>query len=136
IAAIQLEAAALLAKSPEQLIPDQRLTLERVQAEALAGADRREEALVRFEQLARMNPDSGAVQKGFAQLLLTSSNKSELQQALEQWRIVASHTRPHTPQWFEAKYSVALAQFKLGDRAGAAILLRFLLETPPGIDRK
>jgi hypothetical protein len=57
----------------------------------------------------------------------------QLRQALDRWRFIAGRTKPRTARWLEAKYSVALAQFKLGDRAGAATLLRFLLETPPGL---
>jgi hypothetical protein len=33
----------------------------------------------------------------------------------------------------QAKYSVALAQLKLGDKASAAALLAYVLETPPGL---
>ena len=52
---------------------------------------------------------------------------------MDRWRIIASRTRPRTPRWYKAKYSVALAQFKQGDRAAAATLLKYLLETPPGL---
>ncbi len=133
IAALQLEAAALAEKSPQPLSPDQRLTLERIQAEALAGGGRIDEALKRYERLAQANADNGAVQTGYARLLLSSTDALQLKKALDQWRLVASRTPPRTPQWFEAKFSVALAQLKSGDRAGAATLLRFLLETPPGM---
>jgi len=130
---VQLEAVAMLAKSREQLSPEQRLTLDRVQVEALASLGRRDEALAGYEQLAQSHPDNGAVQEGYAKLLLASSDPAQLRQALDRWRVVASRTKPRTGRWLEAKYSVALAQFKLGDRAGAATLLRFLLETPPGL---
>jgi hypothetical protein len=133
IAALQMEAAAVVEKHPQSLTPDQRLTLERVQAEALAGAGRIDQALVRYEQLARSRPDNGALQTGFATLLLSTSDAAQLKKALDQWRLVAGRTPPRTAPWFEAKYSVALAQFKLGDQAGAATLLRFMLETPPGM---
>jgi hypothetical protein len=133
IAAMQLEAAALLGKSSPPLTPEQQLTLQRVQAEALASLGRQDEALARYEQLAQTHPASGAVQTGYAKLLLATPDSVHLQKALDQWRLVASRSPPRTGQWFEAKYSVALAQFKLGDRAGAAALLRFLLETPPGM---
>jgi hypothetical protein len=133
IAAIQLEATTLVAKNRQSLTTQQHLTLLRVQVEALASIGRTDEALAGYEQLAQQNPDSGAVQTGYAKLLLTSPDAVQLKKALEQWRVVASRTPPRTPQWFEAKYSVALAQFKLGDRAGAATLLRFLIETPPGV---
>ncbi|HMC09948.1 MAG TPA: hypothetical protein VKH44_01605, partial [Pirellulaceae bacterium] len=133
IAAVQLEAVAMFAKSRNQLSPEQQLTLGRVQAEALASMGRRDEALAEYTQLAKAHPNNGSIQEGFAKLLLASSDPAQLQQALDRWRVVASRTKPRTPRWLEAKYSIALAQFKLGDRAGAATLLRFLLETPPGL---
>ncbi|MDX1947774.1 MAG: hypothetical protein SFU86_20420 [Pirellulaceae bacterium] len=64
---------------------------------------------------------------------MAGTDKGSLTAALSQWRIIASRTKPRTPRWFKAKYSVALAQLQLGDPAGAATLLRFLLETPPGL---
>jgi hypothetical protein len=61
--------------------------------------------------------------------LLDSDDKSYWQQALDQWRRVAARTRPRTDRWFHAKYSVALAQFKLNDKQGAAKLIRYLQAT-------
>jgi len=133
IAGVQLAAVAALSASREQRAGAEQLALDRVHAEALAAAGRREEALVAYARLARENPESGAVQVGYAALLLSSNDPAQLKQSLEQWRIVASHSQPRTGRWYRAKYSVALAQYKLGDRAGAAKLLRFLLETPPGL---
>jgi tetratricopeptide (TPR) repeat protein len=132
----QVQLAALQKLSPEnrsQLAPEQQLMLERTSAEALAALGHRDEALAAYAKLASEHPDSGAIQEDYARLLVASSDEDELRQALDRWRLIASRTRPHTPRWFEAKYSVALAQFRLGDRAGAARLLRFLLETPPGL---
>jgi hypothetical protein len=123
----------MFAKSRDQLRPEQQLTLDRVQAEALASMGRREEALTVYAELAKAHPNDGFVQEGFAKLLLASSDPTQLRQALDRWRLIASRTTPRTPRWLEAKYSIALAQFKLGDRADAATLLRFLLETPPGL---
>jgi tetratricopeptide (TPR) repeat protein len=133
IARLQLEAASRLAAGREQLTAEQQLTLERVRAEALAAIGRHDEALVTFERLATDNPQNGVVQEGLARLLLSSSSPAQLKRALDQWRVVASRSKPRTPRWYEAKYSVALAQCKLGDREGAATLLRYLLEAPPGL---
>ena len=63
----------------------------------------------------------------------TPTDRAQLQQALDQWRLIASRSQPRAPRWIQAKYSVALAQFKLGDRDGAATLLQYILETPPGL---
>jgi tetratricopeptide (TPR) repeat protein len=133
IADVQLAAVAMLAKGGGQLTADQQLSLERVRAEALASIGRRQEALAAYQRLAASNPQNGAIQEGYARLLLDSADHGQLKQALDQWRLVASRTKPRTSRWYEAKYSVALVQFKLGDRESAATLLRYLLETPPGL---
>jgi tetratricopeptide (TPR) repeat protein len=133
IANVQLAAIAMIADGRGRPSVDQQTTLARIRADALASVGRRDEALAAYEQLARDNPQTGAVQEGYARLLLSSSVPGQLKQALDQWRIVASRTRPRTTRWYEAKYSVALAQYKLGDRESAATLLRYLLETPPGV---
>lgn len=133
IARLQLAAVAMLTQSQEQLNSAQRLTLDRVAADANAALGRRDAALATYEQLAKDHPDQGSVQEGYARLLLSTSDPQQLQRALDQWRRVASRAKPQSPRWLEAKYSVALAQQKLGDRAGAAKLLRYLLEAPPGL---
>ena len=86
-----------------------------------------------YAQLVKEQPDNGTIQEDYADLLLAGTDKASLTAALSQWRIIASRTKPRTPRWFKAKYSVSLAQLQLGDKAGAATLLRFLLETPPGL---
>jgi hypothetical protein len=109
------------------------LAINRERADQLVAKDQRAEALAIYSRLAEENPDSAALQKAYAELLLGSSDARELQQALRQWRIIASRSQPRTPPWYEAKYSVALAQYKLGDRASAATLLRYILQTAPGL---
>jgi hypothetical protein len=94
---------------------------------------RRGEALAGMAELAKVNPDNGAIQEKYAGLLLAADDAVSLKLALDRWRVIASRTKPRTPRWYQAKYSVALAQFKLTDRASAATLLRYLLETPPGL---
>jgi hypothetical protein len=133
VARVQLAAAEALTSGGQSLDPAARAAVEQVRAAALAADGRRAEALALYERLAREHPDNAAVQRGYAALLLEASERGELERALAQWRIVAQRTPPRTPAWYEAKYSVALAQFKLGDRRGALVLLRYLLETPPGL---
>jgi len=133
VAATQLAAVNLLATSRQQLGAKEQLSLGQIEAEALAAAGRRDEALAAYARLSEAHPDDASVQAGFAALLLDSTDRRQLEQALDQWRTVAARCKPRTTRWQQAKYSVALAQFKLGDRAGASALLRYILETPPGL---
>ena len=50
-------------------------------------------------------------------------------QARDRWRIIARRARRRSELWFEAKYSVALVLFKLGDKQGAAKLILYLEAT-------
>ncbi len=133
IAKLQLAAIELLAPRRDTLSADMGKSLDRAEAEALAAADQRDEALRAYRKLASANPDDGDIQQGYAELLLTGDDRDSLQAALTQWRTIASRSRPRSERWMLAKYSVALAQFKLGDKANAAALLAYVLETPPGL---
>ena len=82
-----------------------------------------------FARLAKDHPSNATIQEVYARFLLDGADESSWQQSLDQWRRVALRTRPRTAAWFRAKYSVALAQFKLSDKAGAAKLIRYLQAT-------
>jgi hypothetical protein len=87
-----------------------------------------------YAKLARAQPDNGPILEGYADALLAGTDKASLDQALDQWRRIAARSKPRSPRWFKAKYSVALAQWKQGDKAAAAQLLKFTIETPPGLE--
>lgn len=132
IAGIQLQAAEMLWPQRAQLKKSAVLALTRIRAEALAATGKRSEALAAFAALAKDNPDSAAIQEGYADLLLTGDAAS-IKQSLDQWRRILSRSKPRSELWFKAKYSVALAQFKLGEKKDAAAVLRYTLEVPPGL---
>ena len=134
LASLQLQAAELLLPHREQLQPAERLTLERERALALAALDKRTEALAALAELAAKNPQNGVVQESYAELLLAGDDQPSLTSALDQWRRVAKGSQPRTQRWFRAKYSIALAQFKLGQKSAAATLLKYELATPPGLE--
>ncbi len=131
IAGIQLQAADLLWPKRAKLTKNAALALARIRAEALAATNKRAEALGAFAVLAKENPDSAAIQEGYADLLL--SDDATVKKSLDQWRRILSRAKPRDELWFKAKYSVALAQFKLGQKKEAAAVLRYTLELPPGL---
>ncbi len=132
IAGIQLQAADLLWPQRSKLTKTAALSLTRIRAEALAATGKRAEALTAFSALAKENPNSASIQESYADLLLAGDAVS-VKQALDQWRRILSRAKPRDELWFKAKYSVALAQFKLGERKDAAAVLRYTLELPPGL---
>jgi tetratricopeptide (TPR) repeat protein len=134
LASLQLEAVELLWPKKEQLPRSSQLTLECIRARALADVGKRAEAHELFEILARDNPNDGQIQESYAEFLLDGRDQSTLKKALDQWRLVASKSRPRSDAWYQAKYSLALAEFKLGNKQRSAQLIRYLQFTPPGLE--
>lgn len=133
IAELQLQTVARLRSKSGELKPPQLAALERIEAQALATAGKRTEALAAFAKVAAARPQDGEIQEAYAELLAANADKSALEQALGQWRRVAAKSPPQSPRWYRAKYAVAELQMKLGDREAARQLLQYLLETPPGL---
>jgi hypothetical protein len=132
-APLELAVVATLNQRRDQLSAANRLALDRAAASALAASNRAGEAAALLARLAKEHPDNGDVQEDYAERLLASADPAQLKAALDQWRRIAARTRPNTPRWFHAKYSVALAQFKTGDRSGAATLLGYVAATSPAL---
>ncbi|MEX0818331.1 MAG: hypothetical protein WD070_02025 [Pirellulaceae bacterium] len=124
-----IDVAKRLASKRTELSAAQRVSVDEGLAQALAATGDIQAAHDIFAQLAQDHPKSAAVQEAYARFLLDSDEQVYWQRALEQWRRIAAGTRPRTTRWFRAKYSIALAQYKLGDKAGAAKLIRYLQAT-------
>lgn len=133
LAGVILEVTKALLELKLQIPETNWPVLERMHAEALASAGHRKEAIVILERLAREYPDDGGTQESLAKLWLAGDEPAEWAKALNQWRWVAARSPPRSERWFAAKYGVALAQFKLGQREAAAALLAYLLHLPPGM---
>lgn len=133
LAQLQLSVTDRLLASGGTLNAEEKRELDRVRAESLATAGRRADALEAFSVLAAKFPDDGNLQEQYADLLLQGTDKPSLESALVQWRRIANRSRPQTDQWYRAKYSVALALWKLGQHAAAAARIQYLKTVPPGI---
>ena len=134
IARLQLEAAERLWPDRGALARGEQIALRRIRAEALDRSGNRAEAAAEYAKLAADEPDDAAVQVGYGRFLLAGGDRESAELALAQWRRVAARSRPNTETWYEAKYSVALAQFQLGRNDEAARLIRYLQITPPGLE--
>lgn len=133
VATLLLQAIDLLAPERSKLDRAAQVRLDQIHADALLAAGRAPEALRLVERLARENPDSAEIQERHATLLVDSSDPQSLRAGLDAWRKIAARSKPRTERWLRAKYSVALAQFRLGEVEAATTLLRYMLETPPGL---
>lgn len=129
VAKLVVDIANRLESKRVDLDPAQSLLLDRHLANALAASGAVTDAYELFSQIAKEHSGNASLQEDFARFLLDSENEDYWRQALDQWRLVAARTRPRTDRWFRAKYSVALALFKLNDKEGAAKLIRYLQAT-------
>lgn len=129
LAALQLEIGASLTEKLGELSPSQQRVVQSELASALETAGQTEAALAAYAKLAKEHPTDGAIQEAYASSLLNSTDQRTLKLALDQWRRVASKSRPRSDRWFKAKYSIALSQFKAGDKPAAAKLIRYLQAT-------
>jgi hypothetical protein len=132
-AEIELAAAEQLHPRRAMLSASQQTRYHQLTAAALAAAGRRSEALAAYAELIRIAPNDPQIELEYAELLLAADDRDSLSAALEKWRIIAGRSRSRTDGWYRAKLAVATAQFKLGDKQGAAKLLRYILLTPPGL---
>ena len=119
MAQLQLDVIQLLEPHEAKLKADQRQALARRKADALAAAGRRDDALALYDKLAAANPKDGRLQEAHAQLLLEGDNRSQLELALARWRSIERRSKPRSARWLRAKYALALAHLKLGDKAQA-----------------
>ncbi len=103
LAQLQQRAVELLQSHASRLDPSQRSRLERLKAETETAA---EEALARS--------------------LLASDNRRSLEKAQHKWRQLQKKFPAGSARWFEAKYSIALAHYRLGNPQQAAKIIRLV----------
>lgn len=115
------------------LSPADARKLAVLQAQTLAVAERSAEATAAFAELARRFPDDGSIQQQYAELLSQSRDPASLNQALEQWRVIAARSPAQSDRWYRAKHAIALALLQLGRPSEAADRIRYLQTVPPGI---
>jgi hypothetical protein len=135
LARLQLTVLDKMALHTPQFDEPTRRKLDRARAAALGLAGRREEGIAAYAKLAKANPDDGQIQEEYAELLLAADDPAVWQQALDQWRRVATRSRPGSERWFRAKYAIAEALVKLGDKDEAANRIRYLQATTPDLEK-
>jgi hypothetical protein len=119
VARLQLQIIALVDGRRDQLPPTERVTLDRIRAEGLLLSGKRDEAIKLYAQLAKEHTDNGPIQEGYGDALISGNDRASLEQALDQWRRIAARSKPRTPRWCKAKYNIALAHYRLGDKSAA-----------------
>jgi hypothetical protein len=109
-----------------------RPLLESLQADLLAWTDQ-EQAIQVYRNWAKQRPNDERTQMRLAQLLLGSQLVASQSEALAQWRLVAQRTRPETDSWFQAKFGLAAAHFRSGDKKQACDIIRLTQSLHPAM---
>ena len=129
IAKFQLAIHAKLEDRSTELDDSTQRRLAVIRAEALVACGREGEAITAYAKLAETYVDDVRLQLSYARLLLESATNEDLKTGLDRWRMIVQRARRRSDVWFEAKYSVALAQVKLGHKQAAAKLIRYVSAT-------
>jgi outer membrane protein assembly factor BamD (BamD/ComL family) len=109
---LQLVAAERLAAHVERLSDDEKVRVQIALALAHVNAGESVRAQELFDQLRRRLPSNPRVIEAQAENLMRLGRYS---QARELWRDYSTRVKPNTPEFFRAKYSLALACLRAGD---------------------
>jgi tetratricopeptide (TPR) repeat protein len=112
------------------------------QSDVFVAMNRHEEAFAVLSELEKKFPRSAGIQMQISRTLTkiyesgsSATKEKNLKKAIDQWRRVASKLKSHSPNWYEAKFSVAELLIKSGQKQEANKLLRYLKTIPPGWDK-
>lgn len=102
------------------------------QSSVLAQLGRHADAVAILTELEQRHPRNAGVQMQLARSMTNQLADSDPKQPLAKWRRIASWLKPHTPNWYEAKYEVARLMLASGDADSATKLLKYIQANPPG----
>lgn len=131
VAMLQLDVARRLRVQAGELSATGRVNLDLIQAQALAAAGYEDDARGLLAKLSEQNPDHAEIQLSYARLLLRDADPQSQRTALDQWRNILRRSRPQSPQWYEAKYALAVAHYRLGERERTAQMIELLQAVHP-----
>ena len=126
LAALRLRTIELLHAGDAPLDAADQRRLAKLHAKALSDAGRTDESLSAYGALAKEYPRDGAIQEEYVRLLLTRADRASLEEALVKGRQLEKGSPPQSPQWFRAKYTVALLHYRLGNKQQATKIITLL----------
>ena len=129
LATLQLKLFERSAGQRQQLAPAQQLRWDLAHARAMAAAGEQPQAARMLKQLSMAHPQSAGVQRALADVLMDGADAASWQAAQLQWRRILARAQPQGMLWYEAKYAIALAYFKLGQKKEAAARIEYLQAT-------
>jgi TolA-binding protein len=124
LAAVELAAIRRLVELDPKLTPEERQCWRRAEAWALARAGRHAEARRLFTELRSESPRDGVLLEEHARALMHMGSAEDVAEAVGLWQTIAAGRTEGTAGWFEAKYQLAVALARLGQKDRALKVLR------------
>jgi len=128
-----LKAIRGLQRYRKELSKAQRRSLDTIYAKSLATDGQWPQADQVYATLASQNPNDASIQEGYGEFLLRAPSRKLVEKARDQWRRILRRSPPQTDQWYRAKYKIAAAHFRLGEKEKAAKLIQYLMALHPNL---
>jgi len=112
-AKLQLQTIQLLQNQSGRLGEAVERTVVRIQAQALADAGQKQEALAAFRAAAQKYPKDSRIQEAYAQFCIEQAETALVEEGLRKWQEINRHAPLSSPLWFRAQYGMCLAECRL-----------------------
>jgi hypothetical protein len=126
LAEIELAAIDNLLAKRDELDAETVKRVSQQRIGTLVGLERRSDAIEALKSLAEQYPRDGTLQEQLAELLAGGGDAQSQRAALAKWHEVATHSRPGSPRWFRAHFSIARLQLDLGEPGKARATIRLV----------
>ena len=90
-----------------------------------------EEGKTTYALLAKQYESDSRIQVRYAELLSLGRDRQSRIDALAQWRVVVSRSRPRSRKWFRGKLGVAQAHFDMGHPSKAKEIVQLAISLHP-----
>jgi tetratricopeptide (TPR) repeat protein len=110
---LQIQTAIALDQKRKSLTKTEQAWLDRCLAQAYVSAGQPSRAITYYEQLLAKSPGDLRLLRTTAELLLQSDNPMHLKKGKAFWRKLESSAKKGSSDWLTARYSIALASYRL-----------------------
>ncbi len=114
VALVELKAIDLLQSRRGELSAEARRGLDRMRADALLSAGRREEALAAYSSLVAADDSDVAAHEGCARALAAGSQAADWERALSHWGASQKGRPQGSTEWLRAQLAMAELELRLG----------------------
>ena len=123
LAHLQLDTAQEIRLQQPELTPKQRRSLDESIADAYLAAGNLPNAIAFYEKLLKQSPRNRSHLRTVAELLQQTGEEASIRRAKSYWQRYERTVAKGTPEWFEARLSIAACAISLGEKEQARKLI-------------